>query len=97
VLGAFGGVVSHYVCWYIHFVFAYLGYEMFGFYESSLGEGPANPVQALLGAFAFSMFSLLIFGWVTVSAGAWVGYFSVHRWKKMHGDENDSQEMGDSQ
>ncbi|WPL17544.1 hypothetical protein Thiowin_02569 [Thiorhodovibrio winogradskyi] len=33
-----------------------------------------NPIQGLLGAAVFSAFSLFLFGWVTIPAGALLGW-----------------------
>ncbi|EIC23628.1 hypothetical protein Thi970DRAFT_01304 [Thiorhodovibrio frisius] len=55
-----------------------LDYLWFGT-TSSLGEPPMNPFQGLAGAAAFSAFSLFLFGWVTIPAGALLGGLMIGR------------------
>lgn len=69
VTGGLSGILSHYVCWYFLYVGANVCYWTTGGCTSSLGDAPANLVVALAGAFALSFWSLLLFGWVTISAG----------------------------
>ncbi|MCU0418581.1 MAG: hypothetical protein MUC38_02900 [Cyclobacteriaceae bacterium] len=64
--GLFTGSVSH----YLTFLFMSLGmnicYWTTGGCTGSMGEPPAGLADSLLGAFGFSFFSLLFFGWITV-------------------------------
>jgi len=82
--GGLSGILSHYVCWYFLYVSANVCYWSVGGCTDSLGEAPANLVVALLGAFALSFWSLLLFGWVTIIAGIVIAmvmapYFTKHR------------------
>ncbi|WPL18462.1 hypothetical protein Thiowin_03535 [Thiorhodovibrio winogradskyi] len=74
--GALAGILAHYLCWYLLILCANLDYLWFGT-TSSLGEPPMNPIQALAGAAVFSGFSLFLFGWVTIPAGALLGLLMI--------------------
>lgn len=76
--GALTGTLAHYLCWYLLILSANLDYLWFGT-TSSLGEPPMNPVQELGGAAVFSGFSLFLFGWVTIPAGALLGWLMIRR------------------
>ncbi|WP_051023994.1 hypothetical protein [Thiorhodovibrio frisius] len=76
--GALAGALAHYLCWYLLILSANLDYLWFGT-TSSLGEPPMNPFQGLAGAAAFSAFSLFLFGWVTIPAGALLGGLMIGR------------------
>jgi hypothetical protein len=72
--GAIAGVVSHYLTWYLGFLAMNLCYWFTGSCTSSLGEPPANLLQALTGAAAFTFFSLAVIGWLTLPVGAAIGF-----------------------
>lgn len=76
--GALAGTLAHYLCWYLMILSLYLEYLWLGT-TSSLGEPPMDPLQALLGAAAFSLFSLFLFGWLTIPAGALLGWLIILR------------------
>ena len=76
--GALAGALAHYLCWYLLILSANLDYLWFGT-TSSLGEPPMNPFQALAGAAVFSGWSLFLFGWVTIPAGALLGGLMIRR------------------
>jgi len=71
--GALAGAVSHYVCWYLMLAGAAACYALTGGCTGSLGDPPANFLQALAGAAVYSAFSLVFFGWLTVPAGGLLG------------------------
>lgn len=71
--GAVSGGIAHYVCWYMQIVSANACYLVTGNCLSSLGEPPLNLLAGLAGALVLSLGSLLLFGWVTVPAGALAG------------------------
>lgn len=71
--GALAGLVSHYLTWYLAFVGANVCFWLTGGCTSSLGEPPANLLEAFAGAAGFTFFSLLIVGWLTVPIGAGLG------------------------
>ncbi len=72
-VGALSGIAAHYVCWYMMIVSYWLCAVLWGGCLGSLGDRAMNPLQAVLGAGAFSLGSLYLFGWVTVPAGAILG------------------------
>lgn len=87
VTGGLSGILSHYVCWYFLYVSANVCYWSTGGCTGSLGEAPANLVVAFVGAFALSFWSLLLFGWLTISAGMVIAmvmatYFTKQRIEK---------------
>lgn len=74
--GALAGALAHYLCWYLMILIANVDHLWFGT-TSSLGEPPMNPIQGLAGAAVFSAFSLYIYGWLTIPAGALLGYLMI--------------------
>ena len=70
--GASAGVVAHYVCWYLLLLGNFARAAMAG---ETLGgnAGAIDPLNALWGAAAFTFWSLIIFGWLTLPAGALLG------------------------
>lgn len=74
VTGALTGLLSHPLCWWLLILGANIDHLLFGT-VSSLGEPPMNPLQGLVGALGYSLFSLYLVGWLTVLAGvllAWL-------------------------
>ncbi|MBI3813255.1 MAG: hypothetical protein HY279_02140 [Nitrospinae bacterium] len=80
--GSLSGLAAHYICWYIVFLLANVCYHLFGGCKSSLGEPPADPLSALVGAIGLTFFSLIFYGWVSVPAGALAGLFIALRHDK---------------
>jgi hypothetical protein len=74
--GALVGVLSHPIAWYLVLVVHWLGDA-----RSSLGEPPADPFTAVLGAATFSVWSLLLTGWLTVPVATLVGWLLAFRSK----------------
>lgn len=68
------GFIAHPVAWYGMILFNY----SFGGL-SSLGEEPLGPWDGLGGAFVFSFWSWLLFGWITILVGALLGSAMVWR------------------
>ena len=71
--GAIAGVVSHFFAWYFQYVGMNLCFWITGGCTSSLGEPPANLLEAFVGAAALTFFSLLVVGWLTLPLGAVIG------------------------
>ena len=71
--GGWAGILAHWACWYLVIVSLWLCNQVTGGCVSSLGDAPMNPLQAMPGAAAFSLWSLLLFGIVTVPYGAIAG------------------------
>jgi hypothetical protein len=72
--GALTGLLAHPVAWYLALVWNYL----LG-HTSSLGDKPSNPLESLAGCLVMTFWSLLIVGWLTVPAGAVVGFLLARR------------------
>lgn len=72
--GALAGLVSHYFTWYLQFLAANVCFWLTGGCTGSLGEPPADPLTALLGAAGLTFFSLFVVGWLTVPIGAGLGW-----------------------
>jgi hypothetical protein len=66
--GLLSGSLSHYVCWYLLFIALNYQHWFFKNGYSSLGEPPANLIEAIVGAAVLSVWSLVLFGWITVVA-----------------------------
>ena len=81
--GLFTGSVSHYFTFLFMSVGINICYWTTGGCTGSMGEPPAGLVDSLLGAFGFSFFSLLIFGWITVPYAILSG-FVLKRFKSKH-------------
>jgi hypothetical protein len=72
--GALTGLLAHPVAWYLALVWNYL----LG-HTSSLGDTPSGPLESLAGCLVMTFWSLLIVGWLTVPAGAVVGFLLARR------------------
>ncbi|HEY0976143.1 MAG TPA: hypothetical protein VGE21_01630 [Flavobacteriales bacterium] len=74
VIGLISGTASHYVT----FVLLGLGINilyLIGAYEGdSLGNPPPNLLMVIAGSFATTLYSLLMYGWVTVPASILSGF-----------------------
>ncbi|MEA3642515.1 MAG: hypothetical protein VBE63_21610 [Lamprobacter sp.] len=65
-------MIAHSVCWWLFILAAWIeGTWLTG--GASPGEPSMNPLQGIIGALIFSLFSLALFGWVTIPAGALIG------------------------
>ncbi|WP_027184472.1 hypothetical protein [Desulfovibrio inopinatus] len=73
VAGAFAGIVSHWLCWLFSMIFWRFTFLTMHMPLSSLGEAPMTMFEVPLGAGVFSLWSLFIFGAVTIPAGAFIG------------------------
>ena len=67
--GALTGLLAHPIAWYLALVWHYLQRH-----TSSLGDKPVDPLQSFAGSLVMAFWSLLIAGWLTVPAGAIVGF-----------------------
>ena len=72
--GALTGLLAHPVAWYLALVWNYAIGQ-----TSSLGDRSTNALESLAGAFIMTFWSLLIAGWLTVPAGAVVGFLLARR------------------
>jgi hypothetical protein len=66
IVGILSGIINHYLCWIIVSCISYIGFLINGSFKDSLGGPPASPLQMITGGLAFSFFSFLFFGWLTV-------------------------------
>ena len=84
--GGLAGILAHYVSWYLLILTQNICYWGWGGCVSSLGDLPTNPLIGLGGALVFSLWSLLLFGWLTVPIGTlsggiyatWIRYHQSH-------------------
>jgi hypothetical protein len=76
--GALVGVLSHVLCWWLFILGAFIDFHWFGG-DASLREPPMNPLQALFAAVVYSVFSLYLFGWLTIAAGALLGCWMLRK------------------
>jgi hypothetical protein len=66
------GVLAHPVTWYVLICWNWMLAGLSLRHPSAAGD-PLNPVTGVLGALVFSVWSIVIVGWITVPAGALVG------------------------
>ncbi len=67
-------LIAHPVAWYLLIL-----YNFFFGEGSSLGDDPIGPIDGLWGAFVFSFWSLLFYGWLTLPIGAICGALLIRR------------------
>ncbi len=67
-IGLLTGILSHYVCWYLQ-LSGYYFYDLFFGIDAAANAKPVHPFQGLLYAFVLTLYSLMLFGWITVPAG----------------------------
>lgn len=75
--GVLTGVVGHYLCWYLMILYQDLRFLLFN-ETSSLGEPPLSPLGGILGAAAFTFWSMIIVGWLTAPLGGLLGLVTHH-------------------
>ncbi len=68
IAGALVGLFSHPVAWYLSILVLYLSGT-----KSSLGEPTLDPIQGVWSALVSSFMSLILFGWMTITIGAFLG------------------------
>ena len=73
ITGLLTGVISHYLTFVILSIGINICYWTTGECTGSLGEPPASIISMITGAFAFSFFSLLFFGWITAPSSVIIG------------------------
>ncbi len=66
--GIFTGILAHPVSWYFQILGANICYWTTGQCLSSLGEEPANLLEAIVISLGLSLWSLFFMGWATVIA-----------------------------
>ncbi len=71
--GFLAGVLGHWITWFLMLAGSWIAYQLTGSPVSSLGEPPADPLVAAWGAAAYSLFSLIVCGWLTAPGGAILG------------------------
>jgi hypothetical protein len=72
--GALTGLFAHPLAWYLALIWNYLSGQ-----TSSLGDKHAGPLDGLAVSLIMTFWSLLLAGWLTVAAGAVVGFLLAHR------------------
>ncbi|MBI4930808.1 MAG: hypothetical protein HY841_08610 [Bacteroidetes bacterium] len=79
--GILTGSISHYVCWILVSAGMNICYLTTGKCTDSFGGPPASVASMLIGSFAFTFFSLLFFGWLTIPVSTAIGLFLKFRQK----------------
>ena len=89
ITGLLTGTISHYITFIILGIGVNICYWTTGQCTGSLGEPPASIISMITGAFAFSFFSLLFFGWITTPASVIIGFFlkRLENKKTLHNKE----------
>ncbi|NPV78340.1 MAG: hypothetical protein HPY59_18445 [Anaerolineae bacterium] len=82
--GALAGTASHFLCWYLVFAATAVCYALTSRCTDSLGDPPANLLQALVGAAVYSGVSLFFFGWLTIPAGGLLGALLAWLQRRTH-------------
>jgi len=73
ITGLLTGTISHYITFVLISIGMNICYWTTGNCTGSLGDPPASIVNMLTGAFAFSFFSLLFLGWLTIAYSIIIG------------------------
>jgi len=77
--GCAAAVSAHYITWYTSIVVGNIQYWIFGMRVTTLDEVPIDVISGLLGVLSYTLFSLVLFGWLTLPAGALIGsYYAKH-------------------
>jgi hypothetical protein len=90
ITGLLTGTISHYVTFMLLSIQSNICYWTSGGCTDSLGGPPASIMSMLTGAFGFSFFSLLFYGWITAPSSVIIGL--ILKWtenkKKSHKEVN---------
>ena len=89
VTGLLTGTVSHYLTFVLLSIGMNICYLTTGGCTGSLGDPPASILSMLGGAFVFSLFSLLFFGWITAPYSVIIGLLI----KKLNKSKNVAQQQ----
>jgi len=84
VVGGLSGLLAHPVCWYLLICLNYVLASL-AITPESVGGPPLDPAEGLGGALILSLYSLFLFGWITVPAGALTG--GIVGWWQARGRE----------
>lgn len=76
--GFSSALLGNFLTFYIMIMTAYLCYLFFGNCRGSLGDVPMNPIQAVVGALAYSTVGLFIGTWTSLLIGALWGVIFCH-------------------
>ena len=76
ITGCVGVAVAHYVTWYTGIAIINIQYWLFGMKAATLfpGETPVGMISGLLAALVYTAFSFVFCGWLTIPAGACIGW-----------------------
>lgn len=80
IVSLLAGTFNHYLAWFVNSCISSIGYALNGSFADSLGGPPASPIMMLFGGFAFSFFSLIFYGWLTIIMSfisVLIGYFFI--------------------
>lgn len=77
--GGLAGLAAHYLTWYFQYVANNVCFWLTGGCTGSLGEPPADLLQAFVGSAGFTFFSLIVCGWLTVPIGVVLGLLFARR------------------
>lgn len=84
IAGVLTGTISHYITFVLLGITMNICYWTTGACTGSLGDPPASILLMVGGAFAFSFFSLMFFGWLTAPTSVAIGMIlrQINRKKK---------------
>ena len=77
-VGVLGAALAHFVCWYLFLVSSYIEHLYLG--EST--EKLVGPLEGILAALTYSLFSLPLFGLLTLPIGGFIGGICGRIFKK---------------
>ena len=77
-VGVLGAALAHFVCWYLFLVSSYIEHLYLG--EST--EKLVGPLEGILAALTYSLFSLPLFGLLTLPIGGLIGGICGRIFKK---------------
>lgn len=73
ITGLLTGIISHYITFMVLSIGINICYWTTGDCTGPLGEAPPTIIDMITGAFTFSFFSLLFFGWITIPSSVFIG------------------------
>ena len=86
-LGILVATTAHYLTWIFASVIMNFGYWLFGGFTDSFGNAPESIISMLVNGMAYSFFSILFVGWMTIAGSILCGAAMWWTAKKKQSDQ----------